>query len=369
MMKAPLFVLICMLCLVNVVGFRVPFTRMAQRSMNRVCSRLPAIAPDQEETAGTESAPLKPIILLGDNIVHLGSEKYGYMLWNDTETLTVNVFSRRQIARINAWNDTADVRWLSELGSYIPETLAPMLNITAFPVLTGKPHKPWDVRLRNPQQKITLAARLAEEVGPNRLIIWLDIYLKDLLPMHEEDREAADWRFTDDYKFENSSDQKASREYIRANKELFPYHDWHLTEDGRHEQGNEIGEYIRSHKRLFPNYGIPGKDVMLRPNTVYISPYFGLTEKQLDWVDFLLKNPHVVNNQSIYQLDMQMSHYTHTLKERRRSYRFPFPKDTEKPQEDQGAEEQEQGQEQEQEQGEEQEQEAADQEQEDEPMV
>eukprot|EP01032_Pedospumella_encystans_P024515 gene24515-27725_t len=112
----------------------------------------------------------KPIVLLDvDGVINMFGHTSCLESWADTKTTFVNDFrikySPAVIEKINRWNTVAEVRWLTTWDSRAQTMLAPELKLDKFDLA------------RDPElglSKTQAAQKTAEEVGPDRLIIWID---------------------------------------------------------------------------------------------------------------------------------------------------------------------------------------------------
>lgn len=229
--------------------------------LSRPCktTRLP-LSPPRRSTAADENlqqvTEKKPIILLDvDGIINCMGE-WGSInkIWPDTLTAeNVHgyniVYSPTVVAKINKWSEVAEVKWLTSWGPRARDFLAPRLGLNAFSVL------PYDNKAKdNNNTKVSCAEEVAKEMDPDRLLIWLDDDFKLWIPItYNHDS----WQF----------------------KEGFANHNGHCL--------------------------TPGEDCRLRPNSLYISPYCGLTPNHLALVDKYLANPALAKGLSVYELDKE----------------------------------------------------------------
>jgi len=117
-----------------------------------------------------EHLPNQPVILLDvDGVINMGGRNSCLKSWDDRESTYVNgfqiQFSPTVVERINRWNSKAEVRWLTTWDEKAQNMLAPALKLDHFP-LARDPYRCWG--------KLYTADKTAEEVGPDRLIIWID---------------------------------------------------------------------------------------------------------------------------------------------------------------------------------------------------
>lgn len=211
----------------------------------------------------------RPIILL-DGIWHNQNKiKYLQRLWKDVTVIHDDAFdclySPQLVSHVNRWGKSAEIIWLTRLDGSAKDIVAPALGLDDFAYLPLEdplaaqvdPQQAQQTRKQKKAEKAEKAAKLSKKdcaapliKGTNRLVIWFDDKLKySLTPVrcHKADS----WQF------------------------------------------NEIKP----------------DPVLMRANTVYISPWCGIALKHVELVDRYLANPSLAEGRAIYELDMLAEHF------------------------------------------------------------
>lgn len=229
-----------------------------------------AVAAEEEEVPVVPST--KPIILLEvDGVINMMNERSDKItnarkLWGDVKRGKSRaqgcelLFSPTVVHKLMEWGTKADVRWLTSWGRSAL-SLAPAMHMTSFPILpydVGPYHRQYhrnhDIVL--PTTKAGYMQRVLEEMGPDRLLIWVDPGMAQWLPVDKplvEPDSSSDWSFLPDYTYR----------------------------DGRTPR-------TASH--------------MFRPNSLYLAPYCGLTAAHLQLIDRCL-NSDLLAGKMAYRLD------------------------------------------------------------------
>jgi hypothetical protein len=201
----------------------------------------------------------KPIILLDvDGVINFaGSKEKAKVLWPDLiyERDVVNcagekyniLYSPAMVQRINAWNQVAEVRWLTTWDDSAKTNLAPALKLDSFE----------NSRKSDNDCKITTAVLVGKEQGADGLVIWIDDDLKK-------------WT-------ENNENQMSD-----------------LTLDDR--ESPDLSP--RQKEAVTHSAGI-----FDRPNTVLLSPCIGLTPQHIQLVDDLLRDHELSNGKVVRELE------------------------------------------------------------------
>ena len=132
----------------------------------------------------------KPIVLLDvDGVINMFGHSSCLESWANTKTTFVNNFrinySPAVIEKINRWNTVAEVRWLTTWDNRAQTMLAPELKLDQFDLARDP-----ELRL----SKTQAAQKTAEEVGPDRLIIWIDDELSDWARPNSCEKSILSWR-------------------------------------------------------------------------------------------------------------------------------------------------------------------------------
>jgi hypothetical protein len=207
----------------------------------------------------------KPIILLDvDGVINFaGSKEKAKVLWPDIiyERDVVNcageeydiLYSPAMVQRINAWNQVAEVRWLTTWDDSAKTNLAPALKLDSFE----------NSRKSDNDCKITTAVLVGEEQGADGLVIWIDDDLKI-------------WTERNDKVIASIASIDLTLREDRESPDLSPRQKEAVT----HSAG-----------------------IFDRPNTVLLSPCIGLTPQHIQLVDDLLRDHELSNGKVVRELE------------------------------------------------------------------
>lgn len=156
--------------------------------------------------------------------------------------VTIN-YSPTMVRKLNEWSTKADIKWLAPEWQTKVSDIASAIGLNSFPVLSNDGPfsdmtKRWDFKRQQAQQ-------LANDVGSDRLIIWIEKDLNYMLP----------YRFNND---EADDDE------------------WKL--------------------------GFVHSEVEVRPNTIYVGPQLSLLAEHFEMLDKYVEHPKLATGQSIYDL-------------------------------------------------------------------
>lgn len=156
------------------------------------------------------------------------------------------IYSPTIVRKLNEWSNVADIHWLTSWGERANTHLAPAIGLEgSFATL------PYDVRDNNNEEggtKLDCAQAFAEKMHPDQLVIWLEDDLSTWVKISTR-----------------SGGLPSSPEKCPA------------CDDG--------------------------VDVLVRPNTMYVAPSYGLTPAHVELVDKYLADPALAKDKLIYAFD------------------------------------------------------------------
>ncbi len=201
----------------------------------------------------------KPIILLDvDSVINISYHKNPKTLWEDITKVIVPTYmqghavnfqvtySPTVIQKINEWNKIAEVRWLTSWNNRAITFMSPALGLEPFKLAEGRESNDWD-SVECEMDKTESAIATAKEVGPGRCVIWIDDELKL-------------WK------------EFNSKRVLLSDKFNKPP-------------------------------PIEDAEIFSRPNTVLLSPRYGLTKDHVTFVDNILTDPELSRGKLVLNLE------------------------------------------------------------------